>query len=103
MNKATACKILNVGMYYSQEEVKNNYRVLAKIHHPDHGGSVEKMQDINAAYVYLCDSVSNDDAPVVNTKANNVSVFDFTFCFSLYIFSLWNNYSRMWEQHHESI
>jgi len=32
------------------EEVKRCYRQLAKTYHPDKGGSVEKMQQINAAY-----------------------------------------------------
>jgi hypothetical protein len=32
------------------EVVKAAYRALATLHHPDHGGDVEKMKIINAAY-----------------------------------------------------
>jgi hypothetical protein len=32
------------------EVVKAVYRALATLHHPDHGGDVEKMKAINAAY-----------------------------------------------------
>jgi hypothetical protein len=32
------------------EVVKAAYRALATLHHPDHGGDVEKMKVINAAY-----------------------------------------------------
>jgi len=32
------------------EVVKAAYRALATLHHPDHGGDVEKMKAINAAY-----------------------------------------------------
>jgi hypothetical protein len=32
------------------EVVKAAYRALATMHHPDHGGDVEKMKAINAAY-----------------------------------------------------
>ncbi len=32
------------------EVVKAAYRALATLHHPDHGGDVEKMKQINAAY-----------------------------------------------------
>jgi hypothetical protein len=34
----------------SREEIRSAYRALAMQHHPDHGGSVEKMREINLAY-----------------------------------------------------
>jgi DnaJ-domain-containing protein 1 len=37
----------------SLEEIKSAYRALAMEHHPDHGGSVEKMREINAAYAAI--------------------------------------------------
>jgi hypothetical protein len=37
----------------SREEIRSAYRALAMQHHPDHGGSVEKMREINAAYAAI--------------------------------------------------
>lgn len=36
------------------DEVKAMYKKLAKEHHPDHGGSTETMQQINAEYAFVC-------------------------------------------------
>ena len=38
------------------ELVTAAYRVLAKLKHPDHGGSTQEMQQINAAYAVLSKS-----------------------------------------------
>lgn len=37
------------------EDIKQQYRILAMKHHPDHGGSVEKFQKIKFAYEVLSD------------------------------------------------
>jgi len=37
----------------SLEEIRSAYRALAMQHHPDRGGSVEKMREINLAYAAL--------------------------------------------------
>lgn len=42
MKYFTNCKTL--------DELKKEYRRLAMLHHPDHGGSTEEMQAINAEY-----------------------------------------------------
>lgn len=34
----------------TQDEIKNEYRRLAKIHHPDKGGDLRTMQEINAQF-----------------------------------------------------
>lgn len=34
----------------TQDEIKNEYRRLAKIHHPDKGGDLRTMQDINSQF-----------------------------------------------------
>jgi hypothetical protein len=41
-----------LGLYRdaTTQEIKSAYRTLAHKHHPDHGGTVEKMREINAAY-----------------------------------------------------
>ena len=36
------------------DEVKARYKTLAKENHPDHGGSTETMQQINAEYAFAC-------------------------------------------------
>jgi DnaJ-domain-containing protein 1 len=45
-----------LGLYLDAtvEEIKSAYRSLAMQHHPDHGGSVEKMREINLAYAAIC-------------------------------------------------
>ena len=35
------------------DELKTQYRNLCKLHHPDRGGSTEKMQEVNAEYSYI--------------------------------------------------
>jgi DnaJ-domain-containing protein 1 len=37
----------------TREEIRSAYRSLAMQHHPDHGGSVEKMREINLAYATI--------------------------------------------------
>ena len=36
------------------EVIRAAYRALALKHHPDHGGTVEKMREINLAYAAIC-------------------------------------------------
>jgi len=43
------------------EEVKARYKTLAKIFHPDMGGSTELMQALNAEYALACASVLQDE------------------------------------------
>lgn len=45
--------VLGVGMGSTSDEIKLAYRRLAASHHPDRGGDVGKMQEINAAYAAL--------------------------------------------------
>ena len=40
------------------ELIEASYRVLARLHHPDRGGSTEAMQAINGAYTALRERVS---------------------------------------------
>jgi len=40
----------------SFEEIKQQYRILARIHHPDMGGDAEKFKKIKLAYEVLSDS-----------------------------------------------
>lgn len=43
----------------SLEELKKQYKTLAMKHHPDHGGTVEDMQQINAEYDRLFEKLKN--------------------------------------------
>ena len=48
-------KILNIKPYSKIEQIKASYRVLSKKYHPDMGGSVDKMIELNEAYSILSD------------------------------------------------
>lgn len=50
--------ILNLKIGFSPEELKRAYRVAAKSHHPDAGGSSSDMITINAAYSKLKSVIS---------------------------------------------
>jgi len=45
--------VLGVRPGATRDEIRSAYRALAMQHHPDHGGSVEKMREINLAYAAL--------------------------------------------------
>ncbi len=47
------CAVLGVPCNAPLQQVKSAFRRLAKTHHPDLGGDVEKMAEINAAYGML--------------------------------------------------
>jgi DnaJ-domain-containing protein 1 len=47
--------VLGIRPGATREEIRSAYRRLATLHHPDHGGSVEKMREINLAYAAICD------------------------------------------------
>jgi len=42
----------------TMEDVKGRYRNLAKEHHPDRGGNLQTMQEINREYVFACAAVA---------------------------------------------
>ncbi len=53
MLPAEAMKIFNITSVPEQDKLKTLYRDLALKNHPDKGGSLEKMKDINQAYDVL--------------------------------------------------
>jgi len=48
-----ALNILVLPKYITREDIKKQYRYLAKKNHPDRGGNVEKMEQLNYAYGLL--------------------------------------------------
>ena len=48
-----ALEILSLPKMISREDIKKQYRFLAKKNHPDKGGDVEKMEQLNYAYRLL--------------------------------------------------
>jgi len=48
-----ALNILSLPKLISKEDIKTQYRFLAKKNHPDIGGDVEKMEQLNYAYKLL--------------------------------------------------
>lgn len=49
-DQARAFAVLDLSPTSTLEERRRRHRDLAKAHHPDHGGSVEKMKEINWAF-----------------------------------------------------
>lgn len=69
MKLQDALSTFGIAAPLSAKETKNLYRKLAKANHPDAGGDVKKMQEINAAYEVLSNFVAREAS---NTeKLNN--------------------------------
>lgn len=66
----------------SLQELRKQYKELLKIHHPDNGGDVSYMQEINAEYERLFKALKDrhDSKTTENDRANtyNNMKYDFT-------------------------
>ena len=49
-------KVLDLDKTASQEDIKNKYKKLAMLHHPDRGGDVDKFTEVGEAYEILSDT-----------------------------------------------
>ena len=54
----------------SLEELKKLYKDLARQHHPDRGGSCEKMQEINAEFDKMCEYFAKHGSRTEREKAS---------------------------------
>jgi len=48
-----ALDILELPKLITKDDIKKQYHFLAKKNHPDLGGSIERMEQINTAYTFL--------------------------------------------------
>ena len=48
-----ALEILELPPFITKEDIRTQYRFLARKHHPDRGGDAAKMEKINEAYAIL--------------------------------------------------
>ena len=64
---------------YSLSDVKQVYRKLASVNHPDKGGSTETMQLINTAFSELCKYFELNATLDINQETETNQSFDFSF------------------------
>ncbi len=64
---------------YSLSDVKQVYRKLASVNHPDKGGSTETMQLINTAFSELCKYFELNATLDINQETETNHSFDFSF------------------------
>ena len=66
------------------EELRKQYKELLKMHHPDNGGNVSDMQEINTEYDQLFKILKNRHEKSADSKENNAKTdfnnmkYDFT-------------------------
>jgi len=58
-NIQKALKVLNLPVMITKNDIKKQYRFLVKKNHPDIGGDIAKLQELNAAYDMLIEYVDN--------------------------------------------
>jgi DnaJ-class molecular chaperone len=54
-----ALKVLNLPAMITKNDIKKQYRFLVKKNHPDLGGDIVKLQELNVAYDLLIEYVDN--------------------------------------------
>jgi len=52
-----ALDILSLPKLISRADIKKQYRFMAKKNHPDLGGDIEKMEQLNSAYTLLMEYI----------------------------------------------
>ena len=56
------------------EEIKQKYRILAQLHHPDKGGDVEKFKRMKLAYEVLSDSIKREHYDSTGDHYNDINI-----------------------------
>ncbi len=75
-----AAKILNLSNgIYTLADIKQAYRKLASINHPDKGGNTHLMQLINNAFAELTDYLKDNDTLDLSQEHSNDTELDFSF------------------------
>ena len=64
MDRKQAYQILELAEGASPSEIKKARDRLAKIHHPDKGGSKKKFQEIQSAYEFLNSQTGGDTSGI---------------------------------------
>ena len=58
----------------TSEEIKQKYRILAQLHHPDKGGDVEKFKRMKLAYEVLSDPIKREHYDSTGDHYNDVNI-----------------------------
>ena len=64
---------------YTLSDIKQIYRKLASVNHPDKGGNTETMQLINTAFAELCKYFETNQTLDINQEQETAPSFDFSF------------------------
>ena len=97
-------KVLDLDKTASQEDIKNKYKKLAMLHHPDRGGDVDKFTEVGEAYEILsdtekrkqydCEGFNNDN--IMRCNINPDEIFR-------HFFGNMNIHSQMQQQQFQNI
>ena len=82
LNNAIVIMGLENGQY-TLIDIKQVYRRLASVNHPDKGGNTETMQLINTAFSELCKYFETNQTLDINEEHEQNANFDFSFLDSL--------------------
>jgi hypothetical protein len=83
-----AAKILNLSNgRYTIADIKQSYRKLASVNHPDKGGNTHLMQLINNAFTELTDYLKDNDILDLSQEHSNDAELDFSFLEELKLMS----------------
>ena len=58
----------------TSEEIKQKYRILAQLHHPDKGGDVEKFKRMKLAYEVLSDPIKREHYDSTGDHYNDINI-----------------------------
>ena len=58
----------------TSEEIKQKYRILAQLHHPDKGGDVEKFKRMKLAYEVLSDPIKREHYDSTGDHYNDINL-----------------------------